>query len=643
MKAPLIRSADIEADSLTPTKIWCLSVTELEDFVKETRSYTKTSYEDMREQMQDPDVVWIFHNGHSFDKPAMERILGCKLEGKLIDTLALSWYLFPKNNRHGLAWWGEELGIKKPEIDDWEGLSLEEYCHRCQEDVKIQTKLWKMMWKFFMALYGDEAASWRAIEHLSFKLECAALQEKSKWKLNVPEAERLWNMFSDMFEEAKETLETNMPMVPKYVTKTRPKKPFKKNGDLSATGIKWQVLTDEHGVDFDDLNAEITIVNKYEDPNAGSTKQLKEWLTDLGWTPETFDFKRDKETGDVRKIPQIKVKDTGELCKSIKRLIPENPELKYLEDMSIVKHRKGVVNGFLVNVDDKGYVKALVQGFTNTLRFKHKVCLNLPSGRKPYGLEIRGLLMARSEETELCGSDMCSLEDRTKQHFMWDYDPEYVKDMMAPDFDPHIDMALTAGMINTAEANWYKAYDKETATDADKKEHSRLAAIRHPAKSTNYAATYGAGGDTIARAAGCSMEDGARLHAAYWERNVALVKIATSQIIKEKTFRGKKLKWLWNPVAKMWIWLKNEKDVFSTLNQSTGTYCFDMWIKEVLKRRRQLTGQFHDEGIWELKVGNREGMTKILKDSIQAVNDELKLNRALDVDVDFDRTYAGIH
>jgi len=643
MKAPTIRSADIEADSLYASKIWCLSVTELEEFTKETRSYTKTSYEDIEEEMSDPNVVWLFHNGHNYDKPTLERLLGCKLEGTLIDTLAVSWYLYPKNNRHGLAWWGEELGIAKPEIDDWENLDLEEYINRCEEDVKIQTKLWKMMWKHLLLLYGNNEEgiklAWDLVMHVSFKLEQAALQDKSKWKLDREGAVDLYDMFIEKFEVAKEALEKNMPQVPVYAKKSRPAKPFKKNGELSAHGEKWKVFCEEHNIDFDNLE-EHKYQSGWKEPNAGSPKQLKDWLYDMDWIPETFDFKRDKETGNVKKIPQIKVRDTGELCESIKRLFDKEPSLKHLGEMSIVKHRSGVVNGFLNDVDNNGYVRARVQGFTNTLRFKHKVCLNLPSARKPYGSEIRGLLQARNKDLyELCGSDMCSLEDRTKQHYMWPFDPEYVKDMMADDFDPHLDMAIAATMMSVQESETYKNFNKDTATPEQYAEHVRLGLIRHPAKSTNYAATYGAGPATIARAAGVAEHVGTRLHEAYWKRNWAIKAISESQTIK--TSRG--LKWLWNPVANIWIWLKNEKDIFSSLNQSTGTYCFDMWIKEVLSRRKQLTAQFHDEGIWELKKGNREGMEKLLKDSIKTVNEKLKLNRELDVDVQFGETYADIH
>jgi len=93
----------------------------------------------------------------------------------------------------------------------------------------------------------------------------------------------------------------------------------------------------------------------------------------------------------------------------------------------------------------------------------------------------------------------------------------------------------------------------------------------------------------------------------------------------------------------MWFYLKAEKDRFSTLNQSTGAFCFDRWLYHVIERRPQLTAQFHDEGVWELKKGNRDQMESLLKAAIGDVNVELKLNRDLDVDVDFADNYAGVH
>jgi hypothetical protein len=642
-------AADIEGDGLldTVTKVWCATFTEFSPNMKVLGTVTYTKLEDIVAMFTNPDNILAMHNGQGYDGPAIAKVAKVKVQAKIICTLHLSWYMYPRMIKHGLATWGEELGIAKPEVDDWENLSLEEYVHRCEEDVKIQTALWLQMWKHLMLLYSnDPKAVWHCIDHVNLKARIAALKERSKWKIDVERTEEAQEMFQSKYDEAKEALDVNMPQVPVYATRSFPKKPFLVNGKLSAIGLRWEELVKKE-VDEKhwpltgvlDYRQDIKVVTGYKDPNAGSSQQIKAWLTSMGWEPESFKYVRDKVTKETRIIPQIKNQETGELCESIVRLIPKEPSLKYLEEMSIVKHRLTVVKGFLRHVDEDGFVVAAIQGLTNTLRFKHKVCVNIPSVRKPYGELIRGLLIAKSEKTELCGSDMSSLEDRTKQHYMFKHDPEYVKEMQEEGFDPHLDMSLAANMISQEQIDWFKAYDKEAASHEDHDTHAALALVRHAGKGTNYAATYGATGPTIARSAGVAPEVGDTLHAAYWDRNWSLTAIADECVVK--TSRGHK--WLWNPVAKMWFWLKAEKDRFSTLNQSTGTYAFDRWVFYILEQREQLTADFHDEVVLELKVGNREAMTKILSIAMDKTNEELDLNRELDFDVDFGRSYAEIH
>ena len=101
--------------------------------------------------------------------------------------------------------------------------------------------------------------------------------------------------------------------------------------------------------------------------------------------------------------------------------------------------------------------------------------------------------------------------------------------------------------------------------------------------------------------------------------------------------------WQYNPVSKLWYSLRSDKDKFSTLCQGTGTYLFDAWVGFILKEREQLTANFHDEIILEVKKGNRDKCVKLLENSIQKVNRMLKLNRELQVDVQFGNNYSEIH
>ena len=596
---------DIEADGIDATKIHCM--------IANGEEVNRFFFKNLTS-----DDVLIGHNIIRYDIPTIERLLNIKIKAQLIDTLALSWYLFPTINRHGLAQWGERLKIEKPIITDWENLSLEEYLHRCKEDVKINTKLWGLQKSLLIKIYEGDYQP--LVRYLSFKMKMAMLQEESKWKLDVDKANTLLNELELKNQEAIDELSKVMPKVDKIAKRKRPKLPFKQDGNLSVSGERWKVLAEDNGFTIE-YDHEIEEVVGQDEPNPTSSKQVKDWLFSLGWKPMTFNFVDDRE------IPQVKTKD-GELCKSIKKLSDLHPEVLVLDSMAVVKHRIGLVKGLLKN-EQNGYVQACIQGLTNTLRFKHAVCVNLPSARKPYGLEIRGLLTAKTDNTELCGSDMCSLEDRVKQHYMWEHDEEYVLEMSKPGFDPHLDLALSAKAITEQEMQDYK----------DGKKTDAISLLRYNYKGGNYALQYGAGIKTLAKQLGITMKEAKVISEAYWERNWSVKAIADSMVTKE--VEGST--WQYNPVSKLWYSLRSDKDKFSTLCQGTGTYLFDMWVGFILKEREQLTANFHDEIILEVKKGNRDKCVKLLENSIQKVNSMLKLNRELQVDVQFGNNYSEIH
>jgi DNA polymerase I-like protein with 3'-5' exonuclease and polymerase domains len=164
--------------------------------------------------------------------------------------------------------------------------------------------------------------------------------------------------------------------------------------------------------------------------------------------------------------------------------------------------------------------------------------------------------------------------------------------------------------------------------------------VRKIYKEVNYAAVYGAGVATLARSAGVSQSEAKEILEAYWKRNWS-VRAIPRDVKTKRTTDGSM--WLFNPVSKFWYSLRAEKDIFSTLNQGTGVYCFDRWIGYVRMKRPQLTGQFHDEIILTVKIGHRKECTNLLKWAIGKVNKELKLNRSLDVDVQFGKDYSLIH
>lgn len=587
----------------------------------------------------------IMHNGKLFDGEALE-FLGYKLGNtKIIDTLALSWYLEPMRLRHGLAEYGEEFGVPKPPIEDWENLTQEEYNHRVKEDCKIQKRLWQRQVAKLNKLYGTEpGAHDKIIAYLMHKMDEFKQQQRNRWKLDVEGAIALQDQLAKEIEEKTEALRQVMPKVPVYVVRKRPAKPFLKSGELSATGQKWKELTESLNLPFEH-NEDIKVLKEWVVGNPASPVQIKAWLDSLGWEPETFKFVRGENGEPDRNIPQINLKG-GEICRSVKDLIPKEPGIEHIAGLGILNHRYSVVNGFLRD-NVNGELTARMQGLTNTLRVQHKECVNLPSLRVKYGKELRGLLVARPGK-RLLGSDLSSLEDRLKHHFQWKLDPEYVKSQMTKGFDPHNAIAVIARLMTQEEADWYAWYkgaDESEHTEELDKKFKRLDEIRAVGKSTNYACQYGAGVKTVARTAKVSEKVAKKLHEAYHKMNWSIAKIASMMVVKKTDFGD----WQINPINKMWYSLRSDKDRFSTLIQGTGSYILDLWLyhAERLAKQRGLTwvlvGQFHDELVLEIDEDKEEESRQLIADALEKVNQQLKLNRELACDIKFGDRYSDIH
>lgn len=575
----------------------------------------------------------IGHNICRFDIPVLEKILGIKIKAKLYDTLPMSWVMNTERQLHGLESFGEDFGVPKPVVTDWVGLTYEEYKHRCEEDVKINWLLWQNLIKRFKLVYGkDRETMDRFFQYLTFKMKSAAMAEQAGWRIDKALVEKSIATLEEAQAEKVAELRAVMPPVVKYVEKTKPEKMTKKDGTHSAAALAWFKLLEENDLPLFH-EAPVSVVKSTEVANPNSSDQVKDWLFSMGWEPCTFDYKKNDD-GSERTIPQVR-KD-GELAPSVKLLIEDHPEVGLLDGLTVIQHRKSIFEGMLES-EVNGYVQAEVNGLTNTLRFKHKKPLvNLPGVDKPWGKEIRGALIA-DEGTILCGADMVSLEATTKRHFIYPYDPEYVEEMSVPGFDEHLDLAVRAGYIDRDDYDFYTRADEDTVNDKDR--FKKIKKVRKKFKPVNYSAVYGVGVPKLSRTTGMIPAEAKVLLEAYWERNWAVRQFAKDQQVK--TVAGQM--WVLNPVNGFWYTLRYEKDIFSTLNQGTGAYCFDQWVAHYLARRPNIIGQFHDESINRVTKGEEKEHESVLRWAINKVNEKLKLNIKLDIDVQFGYRYADIH
>ena len=564
------------------------------------------------------------HNIIRFDAPAVEKILGIKIKARMIDTLALSWYINHTRMKHGLEGYGEEYGVPKPVITDWDNLTPKEYAHRCDEDVRINVRLLRDLDLKLNKLYKDTPEDKdRLIDYLSFKLDCAREQEELQWKLDVDKAQAAYDEILSLKAEKVEQLADAMPkkVLTKWVRHPQRDR-YKKDGTLSVSWQKWEGYCKEYKQSETSLGFVVKTGEERGNPNGND--QVKDWLYSLGWKPRTFKFLRDKKTGEERQLEQVR--KNGELCQSVRELSSNDPAVDLLDGLTVLTHRAGILKSFLEGHTD-GYLQAGVAGLTNTFRFKHfKPLVNLPSVDKPYGDVIRGCLIA-PEGYVLCGADMTSLEDTTKRHYMKPLDPAYVQEMSHDGFDPHLDLALHAGLITQNDIDMHNSGERS------------LKELRKNYKVVNYSATYGIGAAALARGTGMTKKASQTLLDAFWSRNWAIEKVASGATTKE-VLEGM---WLKNPVSGFWHSLRSNKDRFSTLNQSTGVFCFDTWVALCRKDGIKCVGQFHDEVIALVKKGDEGAVERIMHDAAIELNQKVKLNVPLGTDVQFGNTYADIH
>lgn len=477
---------------------------------------------------------------------------------------------------------------------------------------------------------------WRYIQYLNFKLECLVAQEDLGLDIDVEAVEKHIQDLENQKTPVMESLKASMPKVPVYSIKTKPKVTHKKDGSLSSHGEKWFSLLRENKLPMT-FDGEIKLVTGYEEPNPGSTPQVKAWLESLGWEPCTYKYNRDKQTGEEKAVAQVRYSSPshpkkGELTESVLKLKTKEPGIEALEGITVINHRLSIFKGFLEQLQHRNtgepFVIAGAHGFTNTLRFRHKVpVVNLPKVGKPWGEEIRSIIVSPKGHSFL-GSDMVSLESTTKRHYMFPHDPEYVKEMSDPDFDEHLDLAVHAGVIT-----------KEQALAHVRKE-TNLKEIRDPYKATNYSAVYGVGPPKLARELTISLTKAKKLLSDYWDRNWAVKEVVKEQYVK--TLKDGSM-WLFNPVSEFYYSLRFEKDIFSTLNQSTGVYCFDTWVAFCRAAGVKIPMQYHDE-ILALSEDEQIEVTKQkLYKAIEKTNQKIKLNVPLAIDVQVGKNYAEVH
>lgn len=646
MNLDAVLCGDIETDGFIEevTKIHVFSCAQKkEDWIVGSTNRT----EDIKKFFINPNNVIAIHNGHRYDGPVIEKLLGIKIQATIIDTLALAWYSDHGRawNEYNLEWYGELFGVPKPPVADFTTLTYEGAKHRCEEDVKITIKLWEKLLGKLRQIYNNDADIVRIIKYLNFIMECSYHQERQKIEVDLEKTNANLAYFEGLKEAKMVQLKQAMPKVPIKSVRKKPKEFFKKDGSLSVAGKKW--------MDYDTDKEEVEIITGYQEPNPNSVPQKKAWLYSLGWKPQTFSYTKDKVTGKAKKIEQI-LTEEKELCPSVKKLINKDPAIEVLDGISVLSHRIGLFNSFL----DRHKNGFIVQGLTQlavTLRWQHSVIVNLPkvSGKGDIrdGKWIRECLIAGTGK-KIVQSDLSGIESRTSDHYTFPINPELIKETSQPYFDPHTKVAVISGLMSRDEETWYKikknvdvppetfgSPSPDFVAGDEKKLMDKLKLARHKAKTTNYSCLYGVGAKRLSLQLDIPNKEAQDLIDAYWRINFAVKEVSKTFTIKQV---GSEL-WILNPISKFWHHLRNEKDSFSTVNQSSAVYCFNIWLYNITRSGLWPICQSHDDGVWRVDEENAERAKAVITKAMETLNKQLKLNIQLDCEVQVGDNISQTH
>lgn len=623
-----------EGDKEEATRIWCLSFCDVKDGIVKSIP----TYNTIRKFFEQENAVVIMHNGVGYDIKLIEKLLNFKVKIQVIDTLALSWTLFPERNLHGLESWGDTLGIKKPPIINWNDEKLlPEYINRCQEDVKINLALWERIEWVCNNLYDSVEDKYRYYEYLTFKMQCVAKQQDIGVKLNIPLIKEELINLEDLRVQKIEILTKTMPKAPIKAKKEMPKVLRKADGSLSANGQKWFEFLKENGLPETHTET-VEYVKNYTEGNPKSPVQIKNWLFDLGWSPGWFKYVKEEGSREMRKIPQIASKDEpGEVCESVKKLIEKEPNIEELSGLGIISHRIGILKGFIRD-QKEGRLYQGISGLTPTLRSQHTVLVNLPVPSKPFAKNIRKAIIVSNENNVFLGVDLVSIEAKTRNHFMYPFDKEYVNEL-ENGIDSHIDISIKAGLITKEDGDFYTNFNKDIASEEDKERYNKIKKARSSGKTVNFAALYGVSKATLSRNSGMSLKECEKLLEVYWNRNKA-VKQAV------ETFKTKQVGtqlWVQNPISKFWLYVRNSKDLFSVVNQNSSTLCFDTFCKYLMQTGIKIPYFYHDEWLGEFDKKDVPKIKEKIEWAINKVNEELKLNVVIQHSLQEGTNYADCH
>ena len=394
---------DIEADSLTPTRIWVV--------VCENAATGEVLTFLDREQFNrfvaaNRDSYFVGHNFLSFDVPHLNRLWHCAIPfDRVVDTLVLSYMYDPRmKGGHSLEAWGERMKFPKLAHEDWSRYSPE-MLERCKQDVRLTKRV-------FTALTTRMLA--RGFSEKSCKIEhdirvVVDKQERNGFYFDIEGAERL----HARVESEKTGLAGPIQELFPPVLKSQGTYDYRLKRDGTPYASFERHLSEYPRLVLDQDSSTYEVFD-WKEFNIGSPPQRLEKLLSIGFKPT----KKTKTGG-----PSVDEDSLVEFANSKKGV----PEAQAIADWLVLSGRSSMLQTWLNAVDrtdSRMRGRVLTCGaITRRMTHFNPNTANIPKAKPKvkYGKECRELWTVADWATRrLVGYDAKGLEMRMFGHYLRD-------------------------------------------------------------------------------------------------------------------------------------------------------------------------------------------------------------------------------
>ena len=691
---------DLEADGFVfeSTKIWTICA---DDNQKNEITLNPFKDSDAKDKFlgfifktENPRI--IAHNHLGYDMFVLMNILGIQftvgpdtIEGKkvqFIDTYYLSMFLNPDRQGHSIEYFGEVLGLPKidyrsraielgvieknspkgAEFMQWHP-EMDVYCRR---DISVGRKTYEYLKEEWREVYGkpfEITDAFKCGQKAFYLMSC---QELTGWKFDVEGAVKLKERIEQMMEEIRAEVEPKLP--PRSLKKseekayTMPAKPFKQNGDYSAS---WKSFVEKHNAVFVDGKWEF--YGKKYDVIAGqmlditmpmemaNQDQMKDFFIESGWRPTLWNYQRGTDGKPMRdlKTRQLiptspKIQEAGKICPNLLKM--EGDIVKQVVKWLSLRNRLSVLQGWLDNerLQMDGRIGAGRTGIASTHRQKHRTCVNVPKASEKVllGKEFRSLWIA-DDGFLIAAGDAAALEGRVQGHYAFRYDGGVTAD------------ELLKGDVHSKNAFAFYGHLPEmkqfdlNSPDFDK-EDPKFKPFRDKSKNGLYATLYGCSAGKLASTLGLPENKGKELLDRFWEVNPG-TKALKDAVEKywESAGRQKYLPAIDGRILNT----RKKSALLNTIFQSCGGItmdyagCFlDSWLGGLKWKDRKpyylykgyvvrRIGYFHDEYEFECEEPVADEVAKLIEKAIEKAGQYLKLNVPLAGEGKTGKSWCEVH